>query len=108
MFEQVTPNVNSLNIEVSKEFIFECSTGRGSPKAFFEWYLDDQIYATSHNESSVSYSLKIRQHWQLLCNKGFFIIAATILGLLWTFLPPSNWYKTNATFADEFRGSSRM
>ena len=54
---KVTSNVNSVSVEVGKEFVFECSTGRGNPKASFEWLLDEVLHPPSPNETaSVSLS----------------------------------------------------
>jgi len=56
LFPKVTSNERSVSIEVGKEFMFECTTGRGIPNATFEWYLDGQIHARSPNETTGSVS----------------------------------------------------
>jgi hypothetical protein len=65
---QVTSNVDRLDLELNAEFIFECNTGRGLPKAYFEWYIDDLHYATNPNETySVRFiKMSVNAHLQQL------------------------------------------
>ena len=62
LYSKVTSNVNSVSVEVGKEFVFECSTGRGNPQASFEWLLDGELHPPSPNETA-SVSCRILPRW---------------------------------------------